>query len=156
TSAEESRLAARSTVLAHDADVRAQADAKLRAGVARTAVEHALAALEQEREGLDYGLAASAYARSVRLSAADTLPVAAEARGKDPPTGPDTLGATETSADSVARRDRDDAIARASIFLADHPQSPARGEMRFRLADLLVSAARVDFRARMAAWVRAQ
>ena len=59
-------------------------------------------------------------------------------------------------ADSTARRDRDDAIARASIFLVDHPQSGARGEMRFRLADLLVSAARADFRQRMAAWVGAQ
>jgi len=159
TSAEETRLAALAQTLARRTDERAAADAKLKTGVARAAVERALAALGQEREGLDYGLAAAAYARSVKLSAADTLPVAAAGGAPAPaPTAPgaDSLGGFETAADSTAQRDRDDAIARASIFLADHPQSPARGEMRFRLADLLVSAARADFRQRMAAWVRAQ
>src|SRR6185503_10465385 len=157
TSVEEARLVALAERSARQADERAAADAKLRTGTARTAVERALATLDQEREGLDYGLAAAAYARSVRLSAADTLPVAAEVHDdKSATPGADSLGGSETAADFMARRDRDDAIARASIFLADHPQSPARGEMRFRLADLLVSAARVDFRQRMAEWVRAQ
>jgi outer membrane protein assembly factor BamD (BamD/ComL family) len=158
TSAEESRLAALAERTERQASERAAVDAKLRVATARTAVERALAALDQEREGLDYGLAAAAYARSVKLSAADTLPMAAEVRGSkaSTPPGADSLGAFETATDSVAGRDRDDAIARASIFLADHPASPARGEMRFRLADLLVSAARVDFRQRMAEWVRAQ
>ena len=163
TSDEEARLAARAGALARRADERAAADAALRTSTARAAVQRALAALDGEREGLDYGLAAAAYARSVRLSAADSLPVAdvaprpaAGAAGTLAGTGADSLGAFETAADSAARSDRDDAIARASIFLSDHPRSPARGEMRFRLADLLVSAARADFRLRMADWVRAQ
>ena len=154
TSAEEKRLAELKVALARHTDERAAADAKLRSSVARSAVARTLAALDQEREGLDYGLAAAAYARSVQLSAADTLPVAASAGAAAPAPGADSLA--ETPADSTAKRNRDDAIARASIFLADHPQSPARGEMRFRLADLLVSAARADFRSRMTAWVSAQ
>ena len=154
TSAEEKRLAALHVERARRTEQLAAADAKLRSGVARAAVERALAALQEEREGLDYGLAAAAYARSVGLSSADTLPVAAAAAAAAP--GADSTGTVETAADSTARRDRDDAIARASIFLVDHPQSGARGEMRFRLADLLVSAARADFRSRMAAWVAAQ
>jgi outer membrane protein assembly factor BamD (BamD/ComL family) len=156
TSAEEKRLAALEVDLARRTDERATADAKLRAGVARAAVERALAALDQEREGLDYGLAAASYARSVKLSAADTLPVAAAAAAATRTPAADSVGAVDTAADSAARHDRDEAIARASIFLADHPQSAARGEMRFRLADLLVSQARADFRGRMAAWVAAQ
>jgi len=38
------------------------------------------------------------------------------------------------------------AIARLQAFLADHPHSPARGEMRFRLADVVLLQARGDFR----------
>ena len=156
TSAEETRLASLAAALARKADERAAANARLKTGIARKAVERALAALADEREGLDYGLAAAAYARSVRLSAADTLPAAANVRATKPGAAADSLGEAMTAADSLGARNRDDAIARASIFLADHPQSPARGEMRFRLADLLVTAARVDYRERMAAWVRAQ
>src|SRR5262249_59727632 len=113
-----------------------------------------LAALDQEREGIDYGLAAASYARSVKLSAADTLPLAADVRGSRGAPA-DSLGAFETAADSAARRDRDDAISRVSIFLADHPGSSARGEMRFRLAGLPPSAARVDFPHPIAAWLQA-
>src|SRR6185503_16791518 len=94
TSVEEARLVALAERSARQADERAAADATLRTGTARTAVERALATLDQEREGLDYGLAAAAYARSVRLSAADTLPVAAEVRGrKGSSPGADSLGA---------------------------------------------------------------
>jgi TolA-binding protein len=152
TSAEEARLAARAEALARGTGQLADADARLRAGIARGAVTHALDALQNEREGIDYGLAAAAYARSVKLSAADTLPVAASVRAAEP----GAPAALDASADSASRRNRDEAISRASIFLADHPDSPARGEMRFRLADLLITAARADFRDRMTAWVAAQ
>ncbi len=156
TSPEETRLAARTGVLARHVEQLAASDARLRTEVAREAVTAALRALDGEREGLDYGLAAAAYARSVRLAAADSLPAAAVVGGA-PEGGP--MGGNdpfEAASDSVSRAERDEAISRASIFLADHPDSPARGEMRFRLADLLVTHARTDFRDRMAAWLRAQ
>ena len=152
TSTEEARLAPLATALERRATQLAEADAQLRAGVARTAVAHALELLAGEREGIDYGLAASAYARSVKLSAADTLPVAADVHASEP-NGP---AASDVAADSASSRNRADAISRASIFLVDHPASLARGEMRFRLADLLISAARADFRDRMSVWLKAQ
>src|SRR5262249_37092333 len=146
--------AALATALARGAEQAAAADRALRSKLAGEAVERALAALAAEREGLDYGLAAATYARSVKLSAADSLPVSATVSdGRR--ARPDTL-ALFAAADSASRHDRDEAISRVSIFLADHPDSPARGEMRFRLADLLITAARADFRERMTAWLRAQ
>src|SRR5439155_22731341 len=84
TSAEEARLAPLAAALERRAAELAAADAGLRAGVAHTAVAHALELLAGEREGIDYGLAASAYARSVKLSAGDPLPVAAHVRGGEP------------------------------------------------------------------------
>ena len=150
-SREQSRLVARISSLERDAARLAAAATTLRNQVAEEAVRGALAALEREREALDYGLAASAWARAVRLSAADTLPVPVRAGGAQ---DPESLIAT--AADSASGRDRDEAIARVSVFLADHPDSPARGEMRFRLADLLVTQARADFRTRMAAWMASQ
>jgi len=154
TSAEEVRLAALATALERLAEQAAASDRALKSRLAGEAVEHALAALAEEREGIDYGLAAATYARSVKLSAADSLPVAATiADGRR--ARADTL-ALFAAADSASRHDREEAISRVSIFLADHPGSAARGEMRFRLADLLITAARADFRDRMAAWLRAQ
>src|SRR5262249_28172631 len=120
TSAEETRLGDRAASLTRRADELAAADAKLRKDGARTALERALASLAAEREGLDYGLAAASYARSVKLSAADTLPMTADVQGR-PKNPADSLGTFETAADSTARRDRDDAISHVSIFLADHP-----------------------------------
>jgi TolA-binding protein len=151
TSPELERLAARTASLERESARRDAVASALRAEVAHEAVTAALAALELEREPLDYGLAASAWARAVRLSAADTLPVAARAIRS-----PDSDDPYAPAADSVASRDRAEAIARASVFLADHPDSPARGEMRFRLADLLVTQAQADFRERMNAWLAAQ
>jgi len=151
TSRELERLAARTAGLDRETARLETAASALRADVAHDAVAEALAALEREREGLDYGLAASAWARAVRLSAADTLPVAARAiRGRDADDPYAQAG------DSAASRDREEAIARTSVFLADHPDSPARGEMRFRLADLLVTQAQADFRLRMNGWLAAQ
>jgi outer membrane protein assembly factor BamD (BamD/ComL family) len=150
-SAEERRLAARVTALGQRAERLAAADAALRDTVARAAVAAALRALEDEREALDYGLAAASWARAVRLSAADTLPLAAVVGQGGQPADPYAAGS-----DSLSRHDRELAIARISVFLADHPGSAARGEMRFRLADLLVTQARTDFRARMEGWLAAR
>lgn len=151
TSREEQRLTPLAGALAAQADALTRADRELRASLARDAVQRHIATLQTEREALDYGLAAAAYARAVRLSAADTAAVAASVTKGAPV---DT--AFEAAADSASRRDREEAIARASIFLVDHPQSEARAEMRFRLADLLVTAARTDFRDRMKTWLAAQ
>jgi tetratricopeptide (TPR) repeat protein len=109
----------------------------LRAAVARRAVEHALAALEGEREGIDYGLAASAYGRSVGLGA---LRAAADDSLDDP--------------ESV--RWQGEGIALLRSFLERHPDSFARGDMRFRLADLLLVQARREFREAMARYVEDQ
>ena len=145
----ERRLARRVESLAREVERVAARDAALRDSVARDAVAASLAALEDEREALDYGLAAASWARAVRFSAADTLPLAAATATA--PADPWAAGA-----DSTSRHDREVAISRVSVFLADHPGSPARGEMRFRLADLLVTQARTEFRDRMAGWVAAR
>ena len=152
TSTEVQRLARAEQGLAAKADALATADARARHEVAAAAVQRALAALDAEREGLDYGLAAASYARAVQLSAADTMLTAARVKRA----GETTSDSLEAVADSTSAQRRSEAIARASIFLADHPDSPARGEMRFRLADLLVTDARAGFHTRMAAWLAAQ
>ena len=45
------------------------------------------------------------------------------------------------------------AIERLSTYLSRYPQSVARGETRFRLADLKLMQARDDFQAKMAAFI---
>ncbi|MGH7729618.1 MAG: tetratricopeptide repeat protein, partial [Candidatus Eiseniibacteriota bacterium] len=55
-----------------------------------------------------------------------------------------------------AVRWRGEAVALHQAFLERHPGSPARGEIRFRLADLLLVEARREFRERMAAYVKDQ
>ncbi len=151
SSPEEARLAAVERELGDRAGSMAAAHAALRVEVAGEAVAAALRELESEREGLDYGLAAAAYARSVRLSVTDSVAAPVVVAG-----GERAVDPFEALGDSVSLGQRDEAISRASIFLADHPDSPARGEMRFRLADLLVTRARTEFRDRMAAYLKAQ
>jgi hypothetical protein len=85
TSAELARLAARADALARAADALRAAHEAERAAAAREAIARATAELEAEREGIDYGLAASAYG-IVRLGppgAADTL-VPRPARARRP------------------------------------------------------------------------
>jgi tetratricopeptide (TPR) repeat protein len=130
-------LEARLATLTRRADSLGTAHQALRAAVARRAVEHALAALEGEREGIDYGLAASAYGRSVGLGA---LRAAADDSLDDP--------------ESV--RWQGEGIALLRSFLERHPDSFARGDMRFRLADLLLVQARREFREAMARYVEDQ
>src|SRR5262249_5243538 len=61
TSGAETRLAARADTLERRGRRLVQADRELRTSVAHGAVTRALAALADEREGIDYGLAAAAY-----------------------------------------------------------------------------------------------
>jgi tetratricopeptide (TPR) repeat protein len=158
---------ARVAALERASDSLRAAHEALRARVARQAVERAMATLEREREAIDYGLAASAYGLSVRLhretpgdsasvdagplvvagaedASADTLHTAFDPTGGERPDDPET----------AALRGR--AIERMRFFLAHHPESEARGEMRFRLADLLLVDARASFRDRMAEFLRRQ
>ena len=136
------RLEARAAVCARAADSLSLADAMLRQSVAHDAVARARVTLEGESEGLDYGLASSAYGisvgldRSVPLAAADSLD-----------TGSET---------PEARQWRETATAEFRGFLERHPQSSVRGEMRFRLADLAMATAREHFREQMAHFVRNQ
>jgi len=136
-------LETRAARLAHAADSLRTRYAALRTRVARGAVERALAAIQSEREGLDYGLAASAYGLSVGFDRADSSLASAA----------DTSSATESP---EASRWRATAISAIGRFLNAHPQSPARGEMRFRLADLEMVDARETFHEQMARFVRAQ
>ena len=135
------RLEARAAACARAADSLSLADATLRQHVAHDAVARALVTLEGEREGLDYGLAASAYGISVGLDRSGPLAAAADSLD----TGAET---------PEARQWRDTATAEFRGFLERHPQSEVRGEMRFRLADLAMTTAREQFRDQMAHFVR--
>jgi tetratricopeptide (TPR) repeat protein len=96
--------------------------------VAKGAVERRLVTLDHEREAIDYGLAAATYEMSVA-----------------------TLGTGgEFRTDSLSTERRDEARARMTRFLEDYPRSAARGETRFRLADLLLVEAKEHFNRRMA------
>jgi outer membrane protein assembly factor BamD (BamD/ComL family) len=152
------RLAARVAGLERATDSLQTAHRTLRAGMARAAVEGALAGLEAEREAIDYGLAASAYGLAVRLErpmADGSQVVATAARA----TAPDTAGGTAADQELddpevVAWRAR--AMAALQTFLERHPRSGARGETRFRLADLMLVEARRSFREQMARYVKDQ
>jgi TolA-binding protein len=144
------RLEARAARLARAADSLRAGDRALRERVARAAVDRALAGLATEREAIDYGLAASAYALGVRLGAADTTAIAVSTGGITADTEADALE------DSAATRWRAEAGAALQAFLERHPGSAARGEVRFRLADVLLVDARQAFRRRMAEYVSAQ
>ncbi|HTR97637.1 MAG TPA: tetratricopeptide repeat protein [Candidatus Acidoferrales bacterium] len=152
-SAAERSLEARVTAFARAADSLALADATLRARVAHEAVQHTLAGLEREREGIDYGLAASAWALAVKPGAADSSAGAtAVAQGA----GAYAPHADDASEDPEVTRLRSGAMPLLEAFLAQHPHSPARAEMRFRLADLELAAAHQQFRERMADYLRRQ
>jgi len=139
------RLEARVAALATRADSLGAADTALRARVAGEAIRRAMAALDDEREAIDYGLGVSAYGMSVRLDPRDSL----DTRAAAPEPGPEP-------ADAAAARWRGAAIPLLTGFLARHPRSPARAEMRFRLADLELTEASEAFRERMAAFTRKQ
>ncbi len=121
-----------------------------RTRVARTAVERAVAALDSSREVVDYGLAASAYARAVQLAPTDSASAAPTVLAGGAPKTDE--GDALSDSTSVAWRGRAEGSLRE--FLQRWPRSFARGEMRFRLADLLLVDARQDFRAKMAAFTQ--
>ena len=155
-------LDARVALLGRQSDSLRSAHQAQRARVARETVERARAALDREREGIDYGLAASAYALSVRLvaiQASDTSRADSEfaiARGALGAGADSSERGRDPADDPEATVWRGQAIASLKAFLEQHPRSSARGEMRFRLADLLLVDARQTFRDRMARFVRAQ
>lgn len=142
----ERALLAAAEALDHRGDSLAAAHREFQASLARVAVERALLRLEVEREAIAYGLAVSAYGRAVRIGATDSAATAALA---------DTAGG-EPAEDPATTEWRARATGALNAFLADHDSSKARGEMRFRLADLLLVQARHDFRAGMDRYVRAQ
>ena len=78
-------LTAQERALALAADSLAAAHRALRDDVARAALGRSRRELEEGREGLDYGLAAAAYGRSVALAAADSAQDAGEASRAPPP-----------------------------------------------------------------------
>ncbi len=98
--------------------------AEVREATARHAIDVRRRALASEREAIDYGLATATYWCS---------------RGAEPGPG--------------ARAGEREAIARYGAFLVHYPESGARGEVRFNLADLELSAARRAFRETMARYV---
>jgi len=131
-------LEARAAMLGGRADSLRSAATRARDVVARRAVQRTLAAMEPEREAIDYGLAASAWAIAARLDHA-------------------TAGATADSAAAEspeAVRWRDEAVVRLQAFLANHPDAEGRADARYRLADLLEQRARVAFRSRMEQYLK--
>src|SRR5262249_33385545 len=111
------RLMAYAAKLAKTADSLTTAHQALRNRIARTALERSIAKLAVEREGIDYGLAASAYGISVGFDHSDTLAAAAN-----------PMDTTITVAeDTAATRWRGIAIQSLEQFLTAHPQSFARG-----------------------------
>ncbi|MCK5407866.1 MAG: tetratricopeptide repeat protein, partial [Candidatus Krumholzibacteria bacterium] len=99
----------------------------------RRHIAHAVAArgreqLQIEREAVDYHLTDASYELAVQLAT-------------DPETAEDT---------ALVAPARDRAIAHLDAFLTRYPESLARGEGRFRLADLRLMQARDDFRGKMA------
>ncbi len=140
TRAELSRaLAARAERLAGHADSLRAAAGRERDAVARSAVRRTLATMEDEREAIDYGLAASAWAIAAGLDHATDA-------------GAADSGAAAQSPE--ASRWRDEAISRLQAFLAGHPGAAGRADARYRLADLLEQRARVAFRARMEQYLK--
>jgi len=119
---------------------RARADS-----IARAVIDRALEALAAGQEAIDYGLSAAAYGASVDL----TLRAAADSAGT-------VASAAEAAGDSASAVWRARAIAAMRTFLERHPRSFARAEMRFRLADALLTDARERFRGEMARFVARQ
>ncbi len=142
-------LEARAAVLAGSVDSLRTAHQALRTRIAREAVERGRLAMDGEREAIDYGLAASSYARSVSLGdAREAAPLPRSARRPA-----DSLAADAERDDPETARWREDAIGALRGFLDRHPASAARAEARFRLADLLLVDARIRFHREMEGFV---
>jgi len=107
------------------------AERNVRRSVALAVAERARTRLEAEREAIDYSLADAAYELAVQAAN-------------------DTETAEDTTFVAPPRRS---AIARIEAFLSRYPRSPARGEGRYRLADLRLMEARDEFQRRMAGFL---
>lgn len=125
------------------ADSLAVAHQRLRETLARDAVRGTLAAMELEREGLDYGLASAAYASAVQFDRADSAGVFAARPVVD----------DSTLDEPVARQWRAEALGRLQAFLVQHPHSASRAPVRFELADVELLDARARFQDRMRAFL---
>jgi TolA-binding protein len=106
-------------------------EAGLRRDIAATVAERGRARLVLEREAIDYNIADASYELAVTMAT-------------DPSTAEDT-----TAVAPYRRR----AIRRLEMFLTRHPESVARGESRFRLADMRLMQAKDDFQIRMASFI---
>lgn len=122
---------ARRNELATRTDSLRTAETALRADIVHAVAARGRDQLGLEREALEYGLADASYELAVYMA-------------KDATSGEDT---------TIAAQYRGRAIDRLAAFLARYPQSIARGESRFRLADLRLLQARDDFRQRMAGFL---
>lgn len=142
--------ALRAELPAREQDVDRTAAARLATerSVVLAAVQRTRAVLEQEREGVDYGLAAAAYGASVRLAGAPVADAAVRRSTRDSSTVSELDAALDDPESAMWRAT---GIKAMRTFLERHPQSGARGEIRFRLADLEMVAARQRFREAMAA-----
>lgn len=158
TSDELQRLDARALRLEARRDSLRGAVANLRDAVAERAVRRVEAAMDQQREAIDYGLAVSTYALSVHLGAKDSAVTAVVREPRADSTAADSTGGSgdEDLNDAEAARWRAASIPLIQSFLERHPKSAARGEMRFRLADLELIQARQEFRDQMAGYLRDQ
>jgi TolA-binding protein len=123
-------LAKRDILASNLASLTAQ-EKVVRRDVARAVARRGEVTLEAEREAIDYHVADASYELAV-----------------------DAALDTEPNADSLAIAPlRARAIGNLGTFLSRYPESIARGETRFRLADLLLMQARDDFQAKMASFL---
>ena len=123
-------VAKRDALAAELASVSAQENV-VRRDVARSVAQRGESELRGEREAIDYHLADASYELAV-----------------------DAALDTEPNADSLAIAPlRSRAIGNLGTFLSRYPESVARGETRFRLADLLLMQARDDFQVKMASFL---
>jgi len=112
----------------------ARQESELRSDVAQRVALRGRATLAAAREALDYHLADASFEHAISLAL-------------DPAT-------SEVS--DIVQPARETAMHRLESFLARHPESFARGESRFRLADLRLLQARDDFQMRMASFLGEQ
>ena len=133
-------LEARAIALGRESDSLSVSLVRSRDAMARRAVERTLAAIQPEREAIDYGLAASAWAVAASLDHANDATAA---------------DSSETRESPEAAQWRDEGITRLQAYLANHPEGEGRADARYRLADLLEQRARVAFRGRMEEYMRA-
>lgn len=129
----------------------ANAERAARDRIARAALARGIEMLEIEREAIDYGLAVSSYGLAVRGAADSSAPAASRVARADSTNGPDA-----ELDDPALLAHRGGAIETLKTFLARHPESFARGEMRFRLADLVMVDSRATFHQQMAAYLKNQ